>query len=302
MGYAVIMFGVMLAMSVVIITAVNYGIAKDSQIAPLKAENVYAARETGKAQTALKINRTCIEPESGSQSYKRYTHAEGTETSNSGPYILYLTVGNNGSTVLKPNNLTLLYNTSYKRFNVTTWRETGMYWSSPYWRDICGDWNINSWNTFGVWPPLTYICMRVSQIYIDTPSSPAPGPELRVLANAENGVSTIAPTSPSNFTAVKSSNRINFSWNASYDSDGIAYYRLYALDTSGRGDCDGDYYSSVITIIPANTVLPYRHDCSIYNCKDYYFYLKAVDTLQNEGIQSRTIYCYNDAYNGACTW
>ena len=36
MGYTLIMFGVLLVMSVVMVTAVNYGIAKDSQIAPIK--------------------------------------------------------------------------------------------------------------------------------------------------------------------------------------------------------------------------------------------------------------------------
>ncbi|MFH1322982.1 MAG: hypothetical protein ABIH80_04000, partial [Methanobacteriota archaeon] len=124
------------------------------------------------------------------------------------------------------------------------------------------------------------------------------------LVSAENGVSTIAPTSPINFTGMRSSSWYNFRWNASYDEDGIAYYRLYGDRYSGgmgsQNYCDN---YDIIAEIPGNR--------TYFNCPDWlcgsgggggsqrdYFRLSAIDTLQNEGVQSRTIKCDQ---LGACT-
>ncbi len=280
-GYTVAMFAILLITAAVIITAANYGIAKDSQIAPLKAENMYAERETGKAQTGLTINNTCLIPDS---SYNRYTKAQGTETY-SGPYSLYLSVRNNGSTILNPNIATLLYNTSYINFTITDFEE-----EQHEADEVCGDTS----GYFSVWPPLTYVCMKASGIYINTPDKPSPGNALRLLVTAENGVSTIAPTSPTNFTGFRTevNTTYTFRWNASYDEDGIAYYRLYAINNAGdTGDCPPETYA--IEKIPGYTntlIFDYTSVCAP-SCNTDYFYVTAVDSFENEGVQSRTLKC-----------
>ena len=48
MGYAVIMFFIMLLMALAISLSANYGISKDSEEATLLAQNAYAEREGGK--------------------------------------------------------------------------------------------------------------------------------------------------------------------------------------------------------------------------------------------------------------
>lgn len=286
MGYTVAMFAILLLTSAVIITAANYGIAKDSQVTPLQAENIYAGRETGKAQTGLTIVTACLGPE---ESSKRYLSGQGS-SSISGPHTLSLFVRNNGSTILKPSISTVLYNTSYVNFTVTNWDkdDSDKKWDSPTQYDlghVCRDEDEDN-GGLTVWTPLSYICMKVSNIYIPTPDSPAPGTELRLLVTAENGVSTIAPTSPINFTGRYSSNNYIFSWNASYDEDGIAYYRIYGLKNNGDlGDC---HHYDTFQEIPGNATTA-SVPCS--SCSDQWFYITAVDKLQNEGVQSRTLKC-----------
>jgi hypothetical protein len=142
--------------------------------------------------------------------------------------------------------------------------------------------------------------MMASNIYIYN-NIPPEGPKLRLLVTAENGVSTIAPTSPTNFTGFKTpDNRTySFSWNASYDEDGIAYYRLYAIDRGGdRGECPPKTYA--IEEIPGNTnSLAFNYTIAPSGINTDYFYVTAVDTLQNEGVQSRTLKCNP---TGDCTY
>jgi archaellum component FlaF (FlaF/FlaG flagellin family) len=312
MGFAVVMFGILLVMSVVMVTAITYGVAKDSQIAPLKAENIYAERETGKAQTGLTIVNTCL-------SYPdRYINASGA-TLISGPHTLNLVVKNNRSTVLKPNISTVLFNASYTNFTVAgindTWASGGNLGIGGFrcdeWeeeegceeydvtRGFCyqdtdaGEHNPNYGIAINVWPPLTYVCMKAPNVFIPTPDSPAPGVPLRLAVLAENGVSTIAPTSPTNFNGIYVNGTYNYtlSWDPSYDADGIAYYRLYGINGSQYiGTCT--YYQNYSVIPGSRTTLTIR------GSNPEWFYVTAVDTLQNEGIQSRTIKCTNSG----CTY
>lgn len=190
-GYAVIMFGVLLITSVIMVTAFTYGIAKDSQIAPLKAENMYTERETGKAQTGITIVETCL------AGVSRYTDAQPGEK----PLILNLTIRNNGSIVLNQRNLTVLYNASYySNFNVTSQR---------------------------LWAPLTNTTLEVRNLFI---SPVGAGPELMLLVAAENGIPAIAPTTPINFTGYFDKPFDVFSWNASKDARGIDYYLIYRFE------------------------------------------------------------------------
>lgn len=315
MGYAVIMFGILLVVSVVVVTAYNYGVAKESLIVPLKAENIYAERETGKAQTGLTILNTCL-------SYPdRYITANGTNLI-SGPHVLNMIVKDNRSTVLNPNNATVLYNASYRNFTVAGFNATwdmfgglgmGGVFCDEFEGGVCeledgkpeievqegicypgGDeHNIYSANVVKVWPPLTSVCMKVFNISIPTPNSPAPGVPLRLSVLAENGISTIAPTSPTNFNGIwVNGTNYTLSWDASYDADGIAYYRIYGIGTNKSnpdklweniGLC-GNYQN--FTVIPGS-----KNSLTIKGSDQEVFYVTAVDTLQNEGIQSRTIKC-----------
>lgn len=267
MGFAVIMFVALMLMSVVMITAITYGVAKDSQTAPLKAKNIYADIKTGQAQTGLTIVNTCLD---GSG---RYTGGQ-----NPGFHNLNLTVENNGSVVLNSTRVTVLYNTSYINFTVTS--------------------------AGNVWTPLTNASLVVSNIYLD-PNIPPPGPELRLLVAAENGISTIAPTVPRNFTGSTNSlnNSFMFSWNASYDADGIAYYRLYDIASQGNtGQCPPQpYVIGQISGRLSNSSFGYDSLCPEGHCNTDWFYLTAVDNLGNEGIQSRTIKCI-PAQSNPCTW
>ncbi|MFZ2410238.1 MAG: hypothetical protein WAW23_01575 [Candidatus Methanoperedens sp.] len=254
MGFAVIMFVALMVMSVVMITAVTYGVVKDSQIAPLKAENIYAEREAGKAQTGLTIVNTCL---SGQYPYL------GRQSAQFGPYTLYLTVRNNGSVVLNPKNSTIFYNLSYFPFDVTSGN---------------------------VWTPLTNSSMQVPNIYIYNVEYIYP---LRLMMTASNGVKTIAPTTPTNFSgqAIKANTTYTFSWNSATDDTRVAYYLLYGMTSLPSAVCPPtiDY----ITQIPGNytaTSMDYQVMCTP-SCNTDYFYLTAVDTDGNMGVQSVTLKC-----------
>lgn len=256
MGYAVIMFVILLLMAVTISLTTNYGVSKDSQEAPLLAENAYAEREAGKAQTGLTIVNTCL---SGS-----YRYVDPTGPANQfGPYTLNLTVRNNGSIVLNPKNSTIFYNISYVPFNVAT-----------------GE----------VWTPLTNSTMLAPNIYIYSSDANYP---LRLMMAASNGITTIAPTTPTNFSGVsiKANTTYSFTWNASTDDIGIAYYILYGIKNNPSATCPPtiDY----ISVIPGNyttTSLNYQVLCDP-NCNTDYFFMVAVDTEGNMGIPTVTLVC-----------
>ncbi|MCZ7396370.1 MAG: hypothetical protein O8C68_11260 [Candidatus Methanoperedens sp.] len=292
MGYAVTMFGVLLIMSAVMMTTYNYGIAKDSQTAPLQAKNDYAARETGKAQTVLTVVQTCIYPLDAAKD--RYVTGFTNNKEKSGPYSFNLTVRNNGSIVLnssKPtviyisrntSNKTVIYNSSYVGFPKTP---------------------------RNVWAPQTNASLNVSGVTINTPydwdfhmgTAPFgielidlfanPWDELRILVAAENGITVIPPTSPINFTGVEGWSGVNccvnvtFRWNASYSANGIAFYRLYLFTTATTGHCPPTPYA--IIQIPANSTSYFLANPI---CEPV-AYVTAVDKLGNEGVPSRALDC-----------
>ncbi len=288
MGYAIVMFGVLLVMSLVVVTAYNYGIAKDSEVAPLKAENIYAEKETGKAQTAITINNTCLTDERND----KYLSPQGGSYP-SGPHTLKLMVKNNGSKTLNPTKATVLYNTSYINFSVTDWNDHwGLHYDGDEWEyddDDCFDEDDDEHHNISVWTPLSYACMKTTQsININSGDD-----KLRLLVVAENGVQTIAPTSPTNFTGVRDSSNKSylFSWNASYDEDGITYYRIYGIEKpEDIGDCDEYISYAEVQGNQTSTAFNYSQQCGD-PCNANWYYLTAVDNLQNEGIQSRTLKC-----------
>lgn len=251
MGYAVIMFGVLLILSVVMVTAVNYGILKDSQKAPFRAENAYADIKTGQAQTGITINDTCLSGQNGA-----YVGLSGGATY----YTLWLTAGNNGSIVLNPNNSTVFFNSSYYSFNANT--------------------SVSSSVPFGsVWSPLINLSIGVQNIYMSNLQYP-----YRLMMAASNGITTIAPTTPTNFSGTYSSSSYNFTWDPSNDSTGIAYYILYNPPSNSRGVCPKTNIPSYIANATAKSA-----PCS--SCNNLYFYVTAVNNVGNMGVQSVTLTC-----------
>ncbi|MCZ7372589.1 MAG: hypothetical protein O8C60_02845 [Candidatus Methanoperedens sp.] len=111
MGYAVIMFVILLLMSVSIALSANYGISKDSQKAPLLAENAYAEREGGKMQTDVVVEATKV---NGTMYYSSVT------TGGSQKINLHLTIKNNGSIVLTPLWYSILLNKTWVWINSTS--------------------------------------------------------------------------------------------------------------------------------------------------------------------------------------
>ncbi len=261
MGYAVIMFVVLLLLSVSIALSANYGMSKDSQEAPLLAENAYAEREGGKMQTGITIVNTCF---SGSGLYT-------TGSGGYGPYTLNLTVKNNGSIVLNPNKSTIFYNTSYVSFNVITGQ---------------------------VWTPLTNSTMLAPNIFIYSSDMNYP---LRLEAVTNNGIKAIAPTSPSNFWGETNGNEsYSFGWTHSTDDDGIAYYLLYKSNSNGfSGQCPDPNLIN-ITILPGNINSTFYPSPCTPPCPVASFFLTAVDNIGNMGIQSMTVYCWPQTTDKPC--
>lgn len=256
MGYGVIIFVILLAAVVVIAAVVTYGTAKDSQTASLKARNIYADIKTGQAQTGLTIVNTCL---SGSGGYTSPPNAPGF-------HILNLTVKNNGSIVLNSTRGTVLYNTSYINFNVTS--------------------------AGNVWTPLINASLVVSNIYLGPNIPPPTGPELRILVAAENGVSAIAPTSPTNFEVFNVGNKTDiFTWNPSNDDKGIDYYLIYKFDNSAPSQCPWEILPSLIIAVAGNqTSKTAVIDCGP-PCPARYFFMTAIDLDGNMAIQSRAVKC-----------
>lgn len=125
MGFAIIMFVVLLLLSVVAINVANYPVDKDGRIAPLKAENAYVERASGRVerergmlqeqvgisqgeegggQTDMVVEATKV---NGTMYYSSVT-TDGSQKIN-----LHLTIKNNGSIVLKPLSYSILFNKTW---------------------------------------------------------------------------------------------------------------------------------------------------------------------------------------------
>lgn len=260
MGYAFIIFGVLLASALIMAIVVTYGVAKDSQKAPLKALNDYANIKTNQAQTGLTIGNTCL------NGTAEYNNPSNNGNPNPGYHYLYLNVSNNGSTVLNSTKATVLYNASYINFTVTS--------------------------LGNVWVPLKNTSYIVSNLYLDPgnpgngiPGNSYPGPELRLLVAAENGVSAIAPTTPFNFTVNLVGTNYSFTWNASKDNIGIAYYLIYEFNGAPTACPINPSYTLWVAGNQTRALIA----CT--TCSTTYFFMTAVDSGGNMAIHSRTWIC-----------
>lgn len=112
MGYAVIMFVIMLLLAVSIALSANYGSSKDSQEAPLLAENAYAERALAHAQTDIVVSATKV---NGTMAYTAYDLAKSPYTVN-----LHLTIKNNGSNILYPYRYSIVFNNTWAWINYSS--------------------------------------------------------------------------------------------------------------------------------------------------------------------------------------
>jgi len=261
MGFAVIMFGVLLIMSVVMVTAVNYGIAKDSQTAPLKAKNTYADIKTGQAQTdmvvnAMKINGTAI-----------YTSV----TSSPNLLNLTLTIKNNGSIVLNPSQYSIILNGSWVWINSTSNNVT---------------------------PPLNNTVTSSLNLIVTPPSAPMQSLSLTVAAG--NGIKIITPTSPiinknnlSLYPLPGDTNNwwsLDMTWLPSYGEIWpIDHYTLYYMNTTNINDVIAK--NNVTIAFTTNATRNYHIGQAIPkggSNPSFYIWLSATDTHGNEGPPSNT--------------
>lgn len=263
MGYAVIMFVALMIMSVVMITAVTYGIEKDSQVAPLKARNVYAERETGKAQTDLVVNATKI------NGTAIYTCVQGASCT---PNVLnlYLTIKNNGSIVLNPRQYSIILNRSWVWINSTSNNVT---------------------------PPLGNSSTSSLNLTVTPPT--APMNFLSLLVSAGNGVKVITPTSPiinkNNISIypypLDQSNwwSLDITWLPSLgEMWPIDHYTLYYMNTTNINEA----------IVKNNVTIGFTTDATRnYHLgqafpkggnPSFYIWISATDTHGNEGLPSNT--------------
>ncbi len=258
MGYAIIMFVVLLLMSVVVIRVANYGIEKEARLAPMKAENAYAEREAGKAQTDLVINSTKI------NGTAKYTYPDGSGSPN---FInFYLTIKNNGSIVLDPREYSIILNRSWIWVNQTSNNLT-----FPL-----DDSRTSSLN-LSITPPLKPMGM------------------LSLTVTSGNGVKIITPTSPLldedhlDVTANGSWWDVNISWDPSYgEMWPINYYTVYWMNSSVMGDIVDKNQFNIAFRTYNNTNYFIGQAFPKGGVPFFYIWVTATDAHGNEGPPSNT--------------
>ncbi len=261
MGYAFIIFGVLMMMSLVAITVVTYGIEKDSQVAPLKAENAYAESEAGKAQTDLVVNATKI------NGTAIYTSLDQT------PNLLnlHLTIKNNGSIVQDPRKYSIILNGSWARIDSTSNNVT---------------------------PPLN--SSMTSSFNLAVTPSASPMRSISLLVTAGNGIKIITPTSPiinkNNLSVypypLDQSNwwSLDITWLPSYgEMWPIDHYTLYYMNTTNLSSViDKNNVSIAFT---TNASRNYHIGKAFPKGGDnpsFYIWISAIDIHGNEGPPSNT--------------
>ncbi len=270
MGYAFIIFGVLMMMSLVAIMVVTYGVEKDSQVAPLKAENIYAEREAGKGQTDLVVASTKI---NGTATY--------TSTQDSLPNVfnLHLNIKNNGSIVLDPRKYSIILNSSWVWMNSTSNNVTSPLSSS----------NISSFNLTA------------------TPKY-SPMNSLSLLVTAGNGVKIITPTSPMiNYLDITGNQSgadkncwkdANISWlQSSGEMWPVVNYTVYYTDDPNEQLSKNNYNISFTTGSDTDMFIgrAFRSTSQGNECSNltignstFYIWITAKDSHGNEGPPSNT--------------
>ncbi len=260
-------------MSLVAIMVTDYGIEKDSQVAPLKAKNEYAEREAGRSQTdlvvvATKINGTAI-----------YTSVD----QNPNLLNLHLTVKNNGSIVLDPREYSIILNRTWMPISSTSNNVT---------------------------PPLNK--SNTSSLNLTVTPESKPMQSISLLINSGNGVKIITPTSPIiNETQldVQVNNTqpeqgcwfdLNISWAPSFgEMWPISHYTLYYMtdDTPAARVDKNDVDIAFTTSSTTNFFIGRAFRTSkVGQCgsqtgnQSVFMWVSATDVHGNEGPPSNTCY------------
>lgn len=270
MGYAMIMFFIMILMALSISLSSNYGVSKDSEEAPLLAQNAYADREGGKGQTDIVVVATKI---NGTATY--------TSTDDSLPNLLnlHLNIKNNGSSVLTPPEYSIILNRSWVWINST---------SS----------NLS--------PPLTTSNVTSSNLTV-TPKN-APMNSISLLVSAGNGVRVITPTSPIiNYLSITGNKTgadqncwkdANISWLPSYgEMWPIENYSVYYTDDPNEQVTKNNYNISFTAGSDMNMYIgrAFRSTAQGQACSNltegnstFFIWITATDAHGNEGPPSNT--------------
>ncbi len=264
MGYAVIMFVILVLMAVSIALSANYGVSKDSQEAPQVAENAYAEREGGKVQTdfvveATKINGTAI-----------YTSVE------SSPNLLnlHLIIRNNGSIILDPRKYSVILNRTWVPISSTSNNAT-----------------------------LPLSNSSTSSLNLQVTPSVAPMGALSLLVTAENGVKIITPASPviyyldvlKNDSDPTCYRDANISWSPSYGEIWpIDRYTVYYTDDPNEVISKNNYEISFTTSSETNKYIGKAFKAPAQSCagdpgnSSIYVWVSATDIHGNQGPPSNT--------------
>ena len=258
MGYAVIMFIIMLLMAFSIALSANYGISKDGQKAPLLAENAYAERETGKVQTDIVIDSTKI------NGTAFYTNPDGSGTPN---FInLYLKIINNGSIVLDPREYSIILNRS--------------------WVDV-------SETSDNLTSPLENSTVSSLNLSVTPTSKPMSTLSLTVITG--NGIKIITPNSTlldENHLDVTPNGQwwdVNISWPPAYGEIWpIDYYTVYWMNSSVMGDINNKNNYNVAFRTYNNTNYFIGQAFPKGGTPFFYIWVTATDTHGNEGPPSNT--------------
>ena len=258
MGYAVIMFVIMLLLAVSIALSSNYGISKDSQEAPLLAENVYAEREGGKMQTDLVVEMTKV------NGTMLYTSADGGTASD--PLNLYLRIKNNGSIILSPLKYSILLNRTWVRINSSSDSST-----PPLENSTTASLNLTQ-------RPLSLLVSAENGVKVMVPTAP------RI-----NFVNVEVSKSDSCYY------NLTLAWIPSNGSWPLTHYALYY--TYSDNIHKNDNVSVALTIGPDTSMLvenAFRKPGGGQSCSNasgesqLYLWLTAYDSHGNEGVPSNT--------------
>ncbi len=265
MGFSMIMFAILLLMALTITLSANYGVSRNSEVAPLLAENAYAEREAGKMQTDLVVNATKI------NGTAKYTSVTAT------PNLLnlHLTIINNGSIIQDPREYSIILNGSWARIDSTSNNVT-----TPLNSSIISSHNLTV-----------------------TPST-SPMKSLSLTVTAGNGIKIITPTSPiinknnlSVYPYPLDQNcwwSLDITWLSSYGEIWpIDHYTLYYMNTT-----DINYVidkNDVNIAFTTNATSNYHYDkafpkgqCAEGGNPSFYIWVSATDIHGNEGPPSNT--------------
>lgn len=276
MGFAIIMFVVLLLLSVVAINVANYGVDKDSRIAPLKAENAYVEGEAGRVERErglLQEEMGMLRGEEGggqTDFVVEELKVNGTMfyssvvTTNPQEIHLHLTIKNNGSIVLNPLKYSILLNKEWVWINSASDNST-----YPLMNSTTHSLNLTQ-------KPINLTLASENGVKISVPSPP---------------IFTILDASPN--TTDNCWRNLNVSWNkpalSQWPINKYALYYTWA-DNIDKNDAEVAFsVGSANSIFIGNAFRKVGGNCGSTNISNsVYVWMTAFDTHGNQGVPSGT--------------